>query len=129
MRGAFSEGGKVAFMLAAQSKVDFVISMAGSALKLGDVLDMQLREQLLAAGMSGKVLENELAAPKDRMTIKSYPKLNHLFQHCKTGAPTEYGQIDETMALEVLEDIAGFVGNFGGEKAKMCAAPCEDRVR
>lgn len=169
-----SEGGTVAFMLAAQSKVDFVISMAGSALKLGDVLDMQLREQLSAAGMSGKVLENELAAakekliyddgirrymeydpvvaikathcpvlavngekdvqvradrhlpvlranlaPKDRMTIKSYPKLNHLFQHCKTGAPTEYGQIDETMALEVLEDIAGFVGKFGGEKAKM----------
>jgi fermentation-respiration switch protein FrsA (DUF1100 family) len=37
------------------------------------------------------------------ITIKEIEQVNHLFQHCKTGSPTEYGEIEETMALEVLE--------------------------
>ena len=38
--------------------------------------------------------------------IKEYPSLNHLFQHCTTGMPNEYGQIEETISEEVLKDIA-----------------------
>ena len=38
--------------------------------------------------------------------IKEYPSLNHLFQHCTTGIPNEYGQIEETISEEVLKDIA-----------------------
>jgi hypothetical protein len=30
------------------------------------------------------------------------PGLNHLFQHCVTGAPSEYSEIEETFAPEVL---------------------------
>ena len=37
------------------------------------------------------------------------PGLNHLFQTAKTGSPTEYGEIEETIAPVVLEKVAGFV--------------------
>jgi pimeloyl-ACP methyl ester carboxylesterase len=35
--------------------------------------------------------------------------LNHLFQHCPTGTPTEYGGIEETMAPEALNAISDWV--------------------
>lgn len=38
-----------------------------------------------------------------------YPGLNHLMQHATTGAVSEYGQIAETMAPEVIADIAAFI--------------------
>lgn len=41
--------------------------------------------------------------------IKEYPGLNHLFQHCQTGLPTEYRSIEETISPEVLGDIAAFI--------------------
>ena len=44
-----------------------------------------------------------------RHLIKEYPSLNHLFQHCTTGLPTEYGQIEETISPEVLSDIAKWI--------------------
>jgi hypothetical protein len=31
--------------------------------------------------------------------------LNHLFQHCETGLITEYGEIEETFAIEVLDAL------------------------
>ena len=43
--------------------------------------------------------------------IKQYPELNHLFQHCTTGLPIEYGQIEETISQEVLQDIAQWIRN------------------
>lgn len=42
-------------------------------------------------------------------TIKEYPGLNHLFQHCTTGMVTEYNQIEETIAPEVLHDITEWI--------------------
>lgn len=44
--------------------------------------------------------------------IKAYEGLNHLFQHCTTGLPTEYGQIEETISAEVLKDIADWLSAF-----------------
>ena len=41
---------------------------------------------------------------------KIYPSLNHLFQHAKTGATTEYNAIEETISEEVLRDIAEWIG-------------------
>jgi len=46
---------------------------------------------------------------KSRATVKKYPGLNHLFQHCETGLHTEYGSIEETISPEVLGDIAGWI--------------------
>jgi uncharacterized protein len=33
------------------------------------------------------------------------PGLNHLFQHCQTGSPTEYGAIEETISTGALDRI------------------------
>ncbi len=41
--------------------------------------------------------------------IKSFPKLNHLFQTSKTGSLDEYGEIEETIAPEVLETISNWI--------------------
>ncbi len=40
---------------------------------------------------------------------KIFPGLNHLFQTAKTGSPNEYANIDETMALAVMEYIANWI--------------------
>ena len=47
--------------------------------------------------------------PNSKNIIKEYPSLNHLFQHCKTGNVLEYRMIEETISLEVLEDIVRFI--------------------
>ena len=46
---------------------------------------------------------------KTNMTLRELPNLNHLFQHCETGLPNEYFEIEETISPEVLEMIVGFV--------------------
>jgi hypothetical protein len=33
-------------------------------------------------------------------------EVNHLFQHCETGAVAEYSQIEETISSEVMKIIA-----------------------
>ena len=38
------------------------------------------------------------------------PGLNHLFQSCQTGSLAEYESIEQTMAPEVLELIADWIG-------------------
>jgi uncharacterized protein len=45
----------------------------------------------------------------DRVTTRSFPQLNHLFQSCKTGALSEYARIEETMNPEVLKTITDWV--------------------
>jgi pimeloyl-ACP methyl ester carboxylesterase len=37
------------------------------------------------------------------------PNLNHLFQHCKTGAPSEYAQIEETFAPEAMKVVSDWI--------------------
>jgi len=54
-------------------------------------------------------LDRIKALVKGKVTAKKYPNLNHLFQHCATGLPTEYGNIEETMSPEVLNDIAAWI--------------------
>ena len=50
------------------------------------------------------------ANPKNR--IEALEGLNHLFQHCTTGALTEYRQIEETFAPEALEIIVQWVSGL-----------------
>ncbi|MBI2301211.1 MAG: alpha/beta hydrolase [Armatimonadetes bacterium] len=47
-------------------------------------------------------------------TLQALPGLNHLFQHCKTGSPSEYGQIEETFAPEALQLIGDWLGERFG---------------
>jgi hypothetical protein len=41
--------------------------------------------------------------------IDELPGLNHLFQSAKTGAPTEYAEIEETIAPVALEKMASWI--------------------
>lgn len=47
-----------------------------------------------------------------RVEIVEVPGVNHLFQHAKTGAPAEYGAIEETMSPEVLATIGNWIGDL-----------------
>lgn len=62
--------------------------------------DIQVRPELNMPQM-------QRLAPK--ATVKLYPVLNHLFQHAQSGAVKEYGTIEETIAPEVLKDIADYI--------------------
>ncbi len=74
-------------------------------LALNGELDMQVasRENLELIAIALKLGKNE------DFTIKSFPDLNHLFQTSKTGAVSEYAQIEETMSPEVLRTITEWV--------------------
>ena len=48
--------------------------------------------------------------PKNQ--VEALEGLNHLFQHCTTGAVAEYRQIEETMAPEALAMIVGWLSDF-----------------
>lgn len=43
------------------------------------------------------------------VTVKELPGLNHLFQACKTGSPSEYGQIEETINPAALELVGNWI--------------------
>ena len=155
-----SEGGLIAFMLSAQGKTDFIISMAGPGVKGDTLLAAQSNRILTLSGLPADVTVEKyrqqptvsempwlqwfinydpsdnirktrcpvfalngdrdcqvistqnLPAIKDLLPsseknlIKEYAGLNHLFQHCKTGITSEYGQIEETISAEVLNDIS-----------------------
>lgn len=62
--------------------------------------DIQVRPELNMPQM-------QRLAPK--ATVKLYPGLNHLFQHAQSGAVKEYGTIEETIAPEVLKNIADYI--------------------
>ena len=42
-------------------------------------------------------------------TTKELPGLNHLFQECKTGSPSEYAEIEQTISPLALETIANWM--------------------
>ncbi|MCQ2173531.1 MAG: alpha/beta hydrolase [Bacteroidales bacterium] len=43
--------------------------------------------------------------------VKEYPNLNHLFQNCRTGTVEEYRLIEETISVEVLNDLTNWILN------------------
>lgn len=160
-----SEGGSIAYILGARGKVDFIVSLAGPAIK-GDVILLEQNRAMLGIAAILLTLEQVRNAPsvqdnawyrffidydpqpvikkvscpvlalngeKDMQVteklnvpalrsalpkgksnvIKTYPDLNHLFQHCKTGKVTEYGEIEETFSKEALKDIADWIDDIG----------------
>ena len=161
-----SEGGLIGFMLGAQGKADFLVSLAGPGVK-GDTLTTSQRNRMLelyggTGTMTVDSIRNlpeiqrvpwykwfidydpsaDIAAtrcpvfalngdhdwqvisslnltaikrllPKLKKNVtKEYPGLNHLFQHCTTGLMNEYRQIEETIAPEVLSDIAEWINGL-----------------
>jgi len=187
-----SEGGTIGLMLAAEGKVDFVVSLAGGAVSFEKTLLDQNRWTLQQAGYSQDVTDRYCAAleslfdelkagrnpeptnhglpteleqnlqmakaqsstpymryflgldltdrlgritcpvlalngTKDRQVnceenlsallgrlagqkeIKALDGLNHMFQHCNTGDPAEYKDIEETFAPEALAIIIAWL--------------------
>ncbi len=50
-------------------------------------------------------------AGNKNITAKIFPGLNHLFQHCITCTVQEYGEIEETVAPEALQEIGNWLDN------------------
>jgi fermentation-respiration switch protein FrsA (DUF1100 family) len=48
-------------------------------------------------------------AGNKQFEVDELPGLNHLFQTVKTGAPSEYGQIEETMSPVAMEKVASWI--------------------
>ena len=205
-----SEGGCIAFILAAQGKADFIVSLAGSGVKGDSILLEQLRVMLGGQGSQAEtdafckvmkavyaykashpqvdnpdeVVNNILQQTQTKLNvgqkssiidflksdnpwlqsfistdmadyvkqtrcpvmavngekdvqvaakpnldafrrllpanklnlIREYAGLNHLFQHCTTGKPTEYRQIDETISFEVVQDIIDWIKSLPAPK-------------
>lgn len=63
------------------------------------------------AAQNGNLLNSLFEEKSELLHLKVYPELNHLFQTAKTGAVSEYSQIEETISEEVLRDIAAFILN------------------
>lgn len=190
-----SEGGTIALMLAADQKVDFIVSLAGMVVSGAETLVSQNRVALADAGFDTAVVEaycmvireafdaivnggsmpriedydlpavlkqnylaiinmmqmpymrhfltldmrpllgritcpvlalngtkdvqvdyeTNLSALRDGLQsnsknrIESVDSVNHLFQRCKTGAVTEYSEIEETISPAVLEAVVEWV--------------------
>ncbi len=69
-------------------------------------LDLQVppAENLAAIGAALKAGGNR------DVTTTELPGLNHLFQTAKTGSPSEYGVIEETLAPALLKVVGDWVG-------------------
>ncbi len=55
-----------------------------------------------------KALEN---GNNKNFTVKELPNLNHLFQECKTGLPSEYAMIEQTVSPIALNEITNWILN------------------
>jgi alpha-beta hydrolase superfamily lysophospholipase len=77
-------------------------------LALNGSLDLQVLASLNLPVMAAAFQE----AGNDQAIVSELPGLNHLFQHAVTGSPSEYSAIAETMAPEVLTQIAAWIGSL-----------------
>jgi dipeptidyl aminopeptidase/acylaminoacyl peptidase len=66
-------------------------------------LDLQVPAKENLTAMRAALVNNR------GVTVKELPGLNHLFQTAKTGAPSEYGDIEETLAPVVLESVTEWI--------------------
>jgi pimeloyl-ACP methyl ester carboxylesterase len=74
-------------------------------LALNGALDLQVPadENLAAIGRTLRAWGNR------DVTVEKLPRLNHLFQTARTGAPSEYGEIEETMSPVVLRRVSAWI--------------------
>ena len=69
-------------------------------------LDLQVTSEENLAGIK------EATAHNDQVTIKEFPKLNHLFQTAVTGSFSEYAKIEETFNEEVMSYVLEWIGKL-----------------
>jgi hypothetical protein len=78
------------------------------ALALYGALDLQVPPDQSAPPMRAALAGDEGSE------VVVFPGLNHLFQTAETGSITEYGQIEETMAPEVLDAVTAWIVRTAG---------------
>lgn len=71
--------------------------------------------QVSAAANAAKARQLIPEKMRQRIQVKEYPGLNHLFQPSATGMPTEYGKIETTISEAVVADIAAWIVGEGGK--------------
>jgi pimeloyl-ACP methyl ester carboxylesterase len=74
------------------------------------VLNGSLDKQVLPDQNLPPIRKALAEAGNKNVEIDELPGLNHLFQTAKTGAPTEYAQIEETLSPVALEKMATWIG-------------------
>lgn len=84
---------------------DYLSKVSCKVLVLNGSLDLQVpsKPNLEAIRM---ILEK---SNNNQFTIKEFAGLNHLFQPCKSGSPTEYVEIEESFSPEVLEFMTNWL--------------------
>lgn len=81
----------------------FLKTVSCPVLALNGAKDFQVIADLNLNGISNSLKNNQ------DVTIKKLAGLNHLFQHCKTGAFAEYATIEETFSPDALTTIANWI--------------------
>ena len=84
---------------------DAIVKTNCPALLLNGTKDLQVIATQNLPGYEKIIAEHG----KTNLTLRELPDLNHLFQHCETGSPNEYFEIEEAISPEVLEMVVGFV--------------------
>ena len=88
-----SEGGTIGYMLAAKGKADFVVSLAGPALRGDSILLMQNRDILKMAGL-------------DDENINKYGEaLRRIFQYKSSGSKLRFASKPEALLPMLTSDI------------------------
>lgn len=93
-----------------------LVRLTVPVLALNGSLDVQVpaKENLAAA--------REALKNNSKATVMELPGMNHLLQDAKTGAPSEYNDIEETMsptALKIITDWLGMQTAAWGSPAKL----------
>lgn len=82
---------------------DNLAAMTVPTLALYGDKDVQVAAETNAAGMRTAMADNPA------LVVKTFEGLNHLFQECNTGMPSEYGTIEQTISPAVLDTISQWV--------------------
>ncbi len=139
-----SEGGTIAYMLAARKEADFVVSMAGPAIKGDSVLTMQNRDLMLASGLDtatttayctalGRILKHKQSNEKTTMPQMKLAMLTAdlqlpvtLKQNLLEVLTTDNTWLNNFIAYDPADDIKSTlcpVFAIGGDKDLQVNAP------
>jgi fermentation-respiration switch protein FrsA (DUF1100 family) len=81
----------------------YLAALAIPVLAMGGTKDLQVPVDENLAAIRAAI------GPRARLSTLRFEGLNHLFQHAKTGLPSEYGTIEESFAPEALEALAAWI--------------------
>ena len=84
---------------------DYLLKIRIPTLAINGGLDLQVAADENLQGIKSALTK----AGNKKLEVKKFDRLNHLFQHAETGSPMEYGQIEETIAPEVLNTISSWI--------------------